>query len=95
MMEENKNEICGFEELLGRFPHLSPQDIPPCVIESAKETGNLTLEYLAYENKRLSEINEELLGRAAAADAGLGSQQNPDEGSTPLNEVFLRSLWEK
>ena len=94
-MEENKNEISGFEELKTRFPHLNLQDIPPCVVESAKETGNLTLEYLAYENKRLSEINEELMNRVAASDAGLGNQQNPDEGSTPLNEVFLRSLWEK
>lgn len=94
-MEEKSKELSGFEELKSRFPNIQPADIPQGVLEAVGETGNLTVEYLAYENRRLSEINEELLNRAAAADAALGSQQNPDEGNAPLSEEFMRSLWEK
>ncbi len=94
-MEESKKEIYGFEELKSRFPDLRQEDIPQGVIDAVGEDGNLAIEYLAYENRRLSEINTELINRAAAAEASLGNQQNPDEGNTPLSEEFIRSLWGK
>lgn len=94
-MEESKKELYGFAELKSRFPDIKIEDIPDSVMDAVGETGNLAIEYLAYENRRLSEINTELINRAAAAEASLGNQQNPDEGDTPLSEEFIRSLWEK
>lgn len=94
-MEEKSKELYGFDKLKSRFPNIREEDIPESVIEGVGETGDLTLEYLAYENRRLSEINAELLSRAAAADADIGDQRSPDTSDTPLNEEFIRSLWGK
>jgi len=95
-LEDSKqNQGLGFDELTIMFPEIKTEDdLPPSVLERAKERGTLLLdEFLRYRLENERKIKSASDNQKKAEKSSLGSQQNINNSLNPETEEFLKGLW--
>ncbi len=93
----NSNDAVGFSEVSENFPKIkSIEDLPECVVESAKLKGTLLLdEYLRYLHKQDLAIKASIKNQLKAEQSATGSLVNKKGAQSPETAEFLRGLWQK
>ncbi len=90
-------QLRGFEELKENFPKIkSENDLPACVLESAKLKGTFLLdEYLRYLHMQEMAKKDSLRSQINAQMSATGSLLNKQGGQSPETAEFIRGLWHK